>query len=150
MLEDDRDAAIPMDRVIAYELSLRGVHGMAVGRYDALLRLVESGAVEPGRLIGRTICARRRGRRAGRHGFVRPARGNRHRAVKALALVVLVLGFLVVWQAWPVDPDLEAVCPPFGETESYTIEPVWWPPGGMHVHGRRRLDQDRRTRGAST
>ena len=55
MLEDDRDAAIPMDRVIAYELSLRGVHGMAVGRYDALLRLVESGAVEPGRLIGRTI-----------------------------------------------------------------------------------------------
>ena len=55
MLEDDRDAAIPMDRVIAYELALRGVHGMAVGRYDALLRLVESGAVEPGRLIGRTI-----------------------------------------------------------------------------------------------
>jgi alcohol dehydrogenase len=55
MLEDDRNAAIPMDRVIAYELSLRGVHGMAVGRYDALLRLVESGAVEPSRLIGRTI-----------------------------------------------------------------------------------------------
>jgi alcohol dehydrogenase len=55
MLESDRDAAIPMDRVIAYELSLRGVHGMAVGRYDALLRLVESGAVAPGRLIGRRI-----------------------------------------------------------------------------------------------
>jgi hypothetical protein len=51
--------------------------------------------------------------------------------VKLLALLVLVFGFLVVWQAWPVDPDLEAVCPPFGETESYTIEPVWWPPGGM-------------------
>ena len=48
MLEDERDAAIPMDRVIGYELELRGVHGMAVGRYDALLRLVESGAVEPG------------------------------------------------------------------------------------------------------
>jgi alcohol dehydrogenase len=28
---------------------------MAVGRYDALLRLVESGAVEPARLISRTI-----------------------------------------------------------------------------------------------
>jgi alcohol dehydrogenase len=55
MLESDRETAIPMDRVIAYELSLRGVHGMAVGRYDALLRLVESGAVEPDRLIGRTI-----------------------------------------------------------------------------------------------
>jgi alcohol dehydrogenase len=55
MLEDDRTAPIPMDRVIAYELELRGVHGMAVGRYDALLRLVASGAVDPGRLIGRTI-----------------------------------------------------------------------------------------------
>jgi hypothetical protein len=50
--------------------------------------------------------------------------------VKLLALAVLVVGFLVVWQAWPVDRDLEAVCPPFGENESYTIEPVWWPPGG--------------------
>jgi alcohol dehydrogenase len=55
LLEDEREVAIPMDRVIAYELELRGVHGMAVGRYDALLRLVGSGAVEPGRLIGRTI-----------------------------------------------------------------------------------------------
>jgi alcohol dehydrogenase len=55
LLEDEREVAIPMDRVIAYELELRGVHGMAVGRYDALLRLVESGAVEPSRLIGRTI-----------------------------------------------------------------------------------------------
>jgi alcohol dehydrogenase len=55
MVEDEREVAIPMARVIAYELELRGVHGMAVGRYDALLRLVESGAVEPGRLIGRTI-----------------------------------------------------------------------------------------------
>jgi hypothetical protein len=51
--------------------------------------------------------------------------------VKLLALLVLVLGFLVVWQAWPVDADLEAVCPPFDESESYTYEPVWWPPGGM-------------------
>jgi hypothetical protein len=50
--------------------------------------------------------------------------------MRALALAVLVVGFLVVWQAWPVDADLEAVCPPFDETESYTIEPVWWPPGG--------------------
>jgi alcohol dehydrogenase len=55
LLEDERDVALPMDRVIAYELGLRGVHGMAVGRYDALLRLIASGAVEPARLIGRTI-----------------------------------------------------------------------------------------------
>jgi hypothetical protein len=51
--------------------------------------------------------------------------------VKLLALLVLVLGFLVVWQAWPVDPDLQAVCPPFGENRGYTFEPVWWPPGGL-------------------
>ena len=37
LLEVARDVALPMDRVIAYELELRGVHGMAVGRYDALL-----------------------------------------------------------------------------------------------------------------
>jgi len=55
MLEDDRSTPIPMDRVIARELELRGVHGMAVGRYDALLRLVTGGAVDPGRLIGRRI-----------------------------------------------------------------------------------------------
>jgi alcohol dehydrogenase len=55
MLEDDRSAPISIDRVISYELELRGVHGMAVGRYDALLRLVTQRAVDPGRLIGRTI-----------------------------------------------------------------------------------------------
>jgi alcohol dehydrogenase len=55
MLEDDRSAPIPIDRVISYELELRGVHGMAVGRYDALLRLVTQRAVDPGQLIGRTI-----------------------------------------------------------------------------------------------
>jgi alcohol dehydrogenase len=61
LLEDERDVALPMDRVIGYELELRGVHGMAVGRYDALLRLVASGAVEPARLIGRTIALEQAG-----------------------------------------------------------------------------------------
>ena len=55
MLEGDRETAIPIDRVIAYELELRGVHGMAVGRYDALLAMIADGAVDPARLIGRTI-----------------------------------------------------------------------------------------------
>ena len=55
MLESDRETAIPIDRVIAYELELRGVHGMAVGRYDALLAMIAGGAVDPARLIGRTI-----------------------------------------------------------------------------------------------
>ena len=50
--------------------------------------------------------------------------------MRFLALLVLVIGFLAVWQAWPVDTDLEAACPPVSETDSYTIEPTWWPPGG--------------------
>jgi hypothetical protein len=45
--------------------------------------------------------------------------------MRLLALLVLVLGFLIVWQAWPVDPDLEAVCPPLDETQQDTIEPTW-------------------------
>ncbi len=62
-----------MDRVISYELELRGVHGMAVGRYDALLRMIAAGAVDPARLIGRTIGARRSRRRARRDGRRSPS-----------------------------------------------------------------------------
>jgi D-arabinose 1-dehydrogenase-like Zn-dependent alcohol dehydrogenase len=74
MLEDDRSAPIPIDRVIARELELRGVHGMAVGRSDALLRLVTQcppgPAVDPpaDRPHDRSP---RRGRRASR-GPLRP------------------------------------------------------------------------------
>ncbi len=37
MLAADRAAPMPMARVISYELSLVGVHGMAVGHYPALV-----------------------------------------------------------------------------------------------------------------
>lgn len=46
---------VPMARVIARELTLLGAHGMAVRHYPALLRLVASGAVRPGRLVRRRI-----------------------------------------------------------------------------------------------
>lgn len=51
------DAAppVPMALVIARELDIVGVHGMAVRHYPALLRLVSSGAVRPGRLVQRRI-----------------------------------------------------------------------------------------------
>jgi alcohol dehydrogenase len=55
LLEDERRPAIPMDRVISHELEIRGVHGMAVGHFDALLRTVTGGAVDPGRLVTKTI-----------------------------------------------------------------------------------------------
>ena len=51
--------------------------------------------------------------------------------MRILALIVLVLGFLWVWQAWPVGPDLEKACPPVKEGQSYSTEPTWWPPGGL-------------------
>jgi alcohol dehydrogenase len=48
-------AAVPMDRVIAYELEVYGSHGMAAHGYPAMLALVESGALDPGRLVASVI-----------------------------------------------------------------------------------------------
>ena len=47
--------ALPMDLVIAYELELRGSHGMAAHAYPELLRLVTAGMLRPAELITRTI-----------------------------------------------------------------------------------------------
>jgi alcohol dehydrogenase len=55
LLGGDRSAAIPMPRVIAHELRIFGVHGMAVRHYDALLRAIASGVVRPGELVAKTI-----------------------------------------------------------------------------------------------
>lgn len=45
--------SLPMDRVIGWELSVHGSHGMAAADYPALLALVAAGRVAPERLIGR-------------------------------------------------------------------------------------------------
>ena len=55
MLADDRVAPVPMARVIAFELSLHGVHGMAVRHYPALLGAVAAGVVDPTLLVGATV-----------------------------------------------------------------------------------------------
>ncbi|MEH0973338.1 zinc-dependent alcohol dehydrogenase family protein [Micromonospora sp. CPCC 205546] len=47
--------ALPMDLVIAYELELRGSHGMPAHAYPELLRLVTAGVLRPAELITRTI-----------------------------------------------------------------------------------------------
>jgi hypothetical protein len=50
--------------------------------------------------------------------------------MRILALVVLVVGFLAAWGGFtPVDPDLDEVCPPIAETQGWTFDPQWWPPG---------------------
>ncbi|MGW5672499.1 zinc-binding dehydrogenase [Micromonospora sp. NPDC003776] len=47
--------ALPMELVIAYELELRGSHGMPAHAYPEMLRLVNAGVLRPGELITRTI-----------------------------------------------------------------------------------------------
>lgn len=55
MLAGVRHPAIPMDRVIADELEIRGSHGMQAHRYGAMLELIRAGRLQPQRLVGRTI-----------------------------------------------------------------------------------------------
>ena len=44
-----------MARVIAHELRIFGVHGMAVRHYDAMLSRDRGGSVRPGALVAKTI-----------------------------------------------------------------------------------------------
>jgi D-arabinose 1-dehydrogenase-like Zn-dependent alcohol dehydrogenase len=46
---------LPMDLVIAKELELYGSHGLAARDYPPMLAMVASGALQPGRLVGRVI-----------------------------------------------------------------------------------------------
>ena len=46
---------VPMSRVIGWELDLLGSHGMAAADYPGMLALIESGSLQPQRLIERTI-----------------------------------------------------------------------------------------------
>ncbi len=51
LLGDQSTPPLPLDRVIAWELSVHGSHGMPATDYPAMLELITSGAVDPGRLI---------------------------------------------------------------------------------------------------
>jgi alcohol dehydrogenase len=55
LLGDDRVVAMPMARVIARELRVFGVHGMAVRHYPAMLSAIAGGSVRPGELVAKTI-----------------------------------------------------------------------------------------------
>jgi alcohol dehydrogenase len=48
-------AELPMDLVIAYELELRGSHGMPARSYPQLLGLIAAGLLRPGLLVTQTI-----------------------------------------------------------------------------------------------
>ena len=46
---------VPMERVIGWELDLRGSHGMAAVEYPDMMALIDRGALQPQRLTERTI-----------------------------------------------------------------------------------------------
>lgn len=55
MLGGHKRPAVPMDRIIANELEIRGSHGIQAHRYPSLLSMIESGALKPELLVGRTV-----------------------------------------------------------------------------------------------
>jgi alcohol dehydrogenase len=55
LLADQASPPVPMDRVVARELEIRGSHGMQAHRYGAMLALIEAGRLAPGKLVGRRI-----------------------------------------------------------------------------------------------
>lgn len=55
LLGPEAEPPMPMAVVIARELQVFGAHGMAASSYPALLAEVESGRLQPGRLVRRTI-----------------------------------------------------------------------------------------------
>ncbi|MEF8794873.1 MAG: zinc-dependent alcohol dehydrogenase family protein [Salinivenus sp.] len=61
LLGADAAPAVPMGRIIAEELELRGTHGLPAHRYPALLSLVMEGPIDPSRLVRRTIPLREAG-----------------------------------------------------------------------------------------
>ena len=55
MLGEHARAPIPMDKVIAHELEIYGSHGMQAFRYKALMDMLETGKLQPQKLIGKEI-----------------------------------------------------------------------------------------------
>ena len=55
LLGDDATPPLPMGAVLAKELEIHGSHGMAARDYPAMLDLVASGTLQPGRLVGSVI-----------------------------------------------------------------------------------------------
>ncbi|MGM7669191.1 zinc-dependent alcohol dehydrogenase family protein [Microbacterium sp. A93] len=52
MLGAAANAALPWDRVIAWELSVTGSHGMPASDYPAMMSMIEDGRLKPDTLIG--------------------------------------------------------------------------------------------------
>ncbi|MDF1502132.1 zinc-dependent alcohol dehydrogenase family protein [Roseisolibacter sp. H3M3-2] len=55
LLGDQSTPAMPMSRVVAYELEILGSHGMQAHRYDVMMPMILSGRLRPELLIGKEI-----------------------------------------------------------------------------------------------
>jgi len=55
MAGKDMMPAVPMARVIAWELEILGSHGMQAFRYDDMLQMVLSGKLKPEKLVQKTV-----------------------------------------------------------------------------------------------
>lgn len=55
MLGAHSTPAVPMSRVVAYELEILGSHGMPAHRYDVMMPMILSGKLRPELLVGREI-----------------------------------------------------------------------------------------------
>ena len=55
MLGDHAKAAVPMAKIIAFELEIRGSHGMQAFRYQAMMDMITAGKLRPELLVGRTM-----------------------------------------------------------------------------------------------
>jgi alcohol dehydrogenase len=55
MLGGQNHPSIPMDKVIGRELEIYGSHGIQAFKYPLLFEMIQSGKVDPSKLIGKTI-----------------------------------------------------------------------------------------------
>lgn len=55
MLGEHARAPLPMDRIIAFELEVKGSHGMQAHRYPEMLRMIGHGVLKPEKLVAKTI-----------------------------------------------------------------------------------------------
>lgn len=55
MLAGEKDALLPMDRIIARELEIYGSHGMQAHQYPAIFEMILADKIKPGRLVTRQV-----------------------------------------------------------------------------------------------
>jgi alcohol dehydrogenase len=55
LLGANRTTALPMDRVVAYELEILGSHGIQAHAFPAVLAMIAAGKLAPEKLVGQTV-----------------------------------------------------------------------------------------------